>query len=247
MQKPVNGSSGQYKLKTKFEYQCLVREMINNKRHYILPDASAVPSVTTILSATQSAEKAEGLANWAAAVGQYNATQICTEAANRGTRMHSYLEKFILNDEFPPYPSNPFAQPSWYMAAEIALKGLVNVTEFWGVEVPVYYPGLYAGTSDVIGTWKGKPAIMDFKQSNKVKKRENIGDYFIQLAAYAAGHNFVHNTAIETGVILMCVKPATEALILMEPEYLEFEVGPEEFQHWTNEWFKRVDLYYSNI
>jgi genome maintenance exonuclease 1 len=148
-------------------------------------------------------------------------------------------------DDLKPLPTNPFAHPSWFMAAEIILKGLSQVDEFWGVEVPVYYSGLYAGTTDCLGLWNGKPAIIDFKQSNKVKKREWIEDYFLQLAAYALAHDETHGTDIEQGVILMAVQPKLlEDQTYTTPQYMEFIVAGEEFAHWKNEWIKRVELYY---
>jgi genome maintenance exonuclease 1 len=229
----------------KYNYAPLNRETIEGKRHYCLPDGSKVPSVTTILDKTKPAEQREALANWRKAVGEQKAQQITTEAANRGTRMHAYLEHYVLSADMKELPNNPFAHPSWFMAAEVILQGLCNVDEFWGTEVPVYYSGLYAGTTDCLGLWKGKPAIMDFKQSNKVKKKEYISDYFIQLAAYAAAHNETHGTNINTGVILMAVQPK----LLPDgsydkPQYLEFVIEGEEFDYWAREWMKRVELYY---
>lgn len=229
----------------RYNYTPLNRESVDGKRHYCLPDGSKVPSVTTILDKTKPQEKRDALANWRKSVGEQRAQQITTEAANRGTRMHTYLEHYVLQEDMKPLPSNPFAHPSWFMAAEVILKGLPNVDEFWGSEVPVYYSGLYAGTTDCVGVWKGRPAIMDFKQSNKPKKREWIDDYFLQLAAYAAAHNDTHGTNIRDGVILMAVQPKLlEDNTYSTPEYLEFEVSGEEFDHWHNEWMKRVELYY---
>jgi len=229
----------------KYNYAPIKRESVDGKRHYCLPDGSKVPSVTTILDKTKSEESKQALQNWRKAVGEQKAQQITTEAANRGTRMHSYLESYILSNDMKPLPSNPYAHPSWFMAAQVILEGLCNVDEFWGSEVPVYYSGLYAGTTDCIGVWKGRPAILDFKQSNKPKKREHIGDYFIQLAAYAAAHNNTHGTDISTGVILMAVQPRLlEDQTYSRPEYLEFVVEGDEFQYWTEEWNKRVELYY---
>lgn len=229
----------------KYNYAPLNRTTVEGKRHYSLPDGTKVPSVTTILDRTKPQEKREALANWRKAVGEERAQQITTEAANRGTRMHAYLESYILMDDMKPLPTNPFAHPSWFMAAEVILKGLCNVDEFWGSEVPVYYSGLYAGTTDCIGVWKGRPAILDFKQSNKPKKREYIEDYFLQLAAYAQAHNHTHGTNIRDGVILMAVQPKLlEDGTYSTPEYLEFEVSGDEFDHWTAEWTKRVELYY---
>jgi genome maintenance exonuclease 1 len=229
----------------KFNYTKINRETVDGKRHYCLPDGSQVPSVTTILDSTKSEEKRQILANWRKRVGEAKAQEITTEAANRGTRMHSYLEHYVLNEDMKPLPSNPFAHPSWFMAAEVILNGLGNVDEFWGVEVPVYYSGLYAGTTDCVGVWNGKPAIIDFKQTNKPKKREWIEDYFIQLAAYSQAHDSVHNTEINTGVIMMCVQPKVlPDGTYSKPEYQEFVIENEEFAHWKNEWNKRVELYY---
>ena len=229
----------------RYNYTPLSRETIEGKRHYCLPDGKKVPSVTTILDKTKSKESREALANWKKRVGEVKAQEITTEAASRGTRMHSYLETYVMIDDMKPLPGNPFAHPSWFMAAEIILKGLSQVDEFWGVEVPVYYSGLYAGTTDCLGLWKGKPAIIDFKQSNKVKKREWIEDYFLQLAAYALAHDETHGTNIEQGVILMAVQPKLlDGNTYSTPEYLEFVVEGEEFARWKAEWIKRVELYY---
>ena len=230
----------------KYNYAPLSRETIDGKRHYCLPDGKKVPSVTTILDKTKPADQREALANWKKRVGETKAQEITTEAASRGTRMHAYLEHFVLQTDMKELPSNPFAHPSWFMAAEVILQGLQpNVTEFWGTEVPVYYSGLYAGTTDCLGLWKDKPAIMDFKQSNKVKKREWISDYFIQLAAYAAAHNETHGTDINTGVILMAVQPKLLADGSYDkPQYLEFVIEGSEFDYWTDEWMKRVEWYY---
>lgn len=229
----------------RYNYAPLSRTTIEGKRHYCLPDGSKVPSVTTILDKTKPAEAREALATWKRRVGEQRAQEITTEAASRGTRMHAYLEHYVLQEDMKPLPGNPYAHPSWFMAAEVILKGLCHVDEFWGVEVPVYYSGLYAGTTDCIGMWKGRPAIMDFKQTNRPKKREWIGDYFLQLAAYAAAHNEMHGTDIRDGVILMACQPKLlEDGTYSTPEYLEFEVKSDEFAYWSNEWMKRVELYY---
>ena len=230
---------------SRYNYTPLDRTTVDGKRHYCLPDGNKVPSVTTILDRTKPQEQREALAKWKKAVGEERAQQITSEAANRGSRMHAYLETYIMSGDMKELPNNPFAHPSWFMAAEVILQGLQHVDEFWGSEVPVYYSGLYAGTTDCIGVWKGRPAIMDFKQSNKPKKREWIEDYFLQLAAYAAAHNETHGTDIRDGVILMAVQPKLlPDGTYDKPQYLEFEVSGTEFDHWSNEWMKRVELYY---
>ena len=221
---------------SKFNYTPISRTTIEGKRHYALPDGTAVPSVTTILDRTKSQEKREALQRWRRSVGEAKAQEITTEAASRGTRMHKWLENYVLNGIIDDPGSNPYSQQSHGMANIIINQALdKHVTEFWGVEVPVYYSGLYAGTTDCVGVWQGKPAILDFKQTNKPKKREWIDDYFIQLAAYSMAHNNTHGTDIQTGVILMCSA---------NNEYQEFVIAQDEFEHWTEQWLKLVEQYY---
>jgi len=232
---------------SRYNYQSLDRTTMEGKRHYCLPSGERVPSVTTILDRTKPQEARQALQEWKNRVGEKRAQEITTEAANRGTRMHTYLERYIKTDDIGDFPSNPFAQPSWFMAAEVILQGLGNADEFWGCEVPLYYPGLYSGTTDCVGTWKGEPAILDFKQTNRPKKQEWIDDYFLQLAAYAAAHNEVHGTDIRTGVILMCVKPPEIAPGEWgDPQYQEFVLEPRDFDHWHQHWIKRVEQYYES-
>ena len=229
----------------RYNYAPLDRTTIEGKRHYCLPDGSRVPSVTTILDRTKPEEKRLALANWKKRVGEQKAQEITTEAANRGTRMHAYLEHYVLNEDMKPLPGNPFAHPSWFMAAEVILQGLCHVDEFWGVEVPVYCSGLYAGTTDCIGVWKGQPAIMDFKQTNRPKKREWIDDYFLQLCAYAGAHNDMHGTSINQGVILMAQQPPVlEDGSIGQPVYTEYVIEGDEFAYWNDQWLRRVEMYY---
>lgn len=223
-------------LLNKYNYTPISRESIDGKRHYCLPDGSKVPSVTTILDKTKPEEQRRALANWKKAVGEKRAQEITTEAAGRGTRMHKWLETYVKEGDMGVPGSNPFSKQSHGMANIIVFEGLgKNVTEFWGVEVPVYYSGLYAGTTDCVGVWKGQPAILDFKQTNKPKKREWIEDYFLQLAAYALAHNSTHGTNINDGVILMCSA---------NNEYQEFEITGSEFEMYTHRWLERVEQYY---
>jgi genome maintenance exonuclease 1 len=222
----------------KYNYAPISRETVDGKRHYCLPDGSKVPSVTTILDKTKSEESKRALQNWRRSVGEQRAQEITTEAASRGTRMHKWLENYVKDGTMGVPGTNPFSIQSHAMANVVVDKGLsANVTEYWGVEVPVYYSGLYAGTTDCLGLWKGKPAILDFKQTNKPKKREWIEDYFAQLTAYALAHNDTHGTDIKTGVILMCSA---------NNEYQEFVLEEDEFEFYSNRWLERVESYYTN-
>ena len=220
---------------SKYNYSPLSRDESTGKRLYATPDGFKVPSVTTILDKTKPEESRIALANWRKAVGEQKAQAITTEAANRGTRMHKFLEDYIKGIPMNESISNPFAQQSQQMAKIVISEGMCNVSEVWGSEVPLYFPELYAGTTDCVGVHLGDEAILDFKQTNKLKKREHIDDYFIQLTAYAMAHNEVHGTNIRKGVILMCSKDYV---------YQEFILEPADFDYWTERWCKRVEEYY---
>ena len=230
----------------KFNYVPLERQTINGSRKYATPDGLKLPSVTTILDATKPPEKMAALMEWKRKVGTEKAQQITTEAANRGTRMHSYLEHYVKAGELKDRGTNPYSWASHRMAKSVIDRGLVNVDEFWGVEVPLYFPGVYAGTTDCVGVHRGDQSILDFKQSNKPKKREWIEDYFLQLAAYSEAHNELHGTSIKKGVILMSVKPTVDDRLepTTEPEYLEFILEGTEYEKYRTLWWHRVEEYY---
>jgi genome maintenance exonuclease 1 len=149
--------------------------------------------------------------------------------------MHTFLENYIKGETLSESLSNPYAQQSLDMAKIVIEKGFPKIQEVWGSEVPLYFPELYAGTTDCCGIHEGDESILDFKQTNKPKKLEYISDYFLQLTAYALAHNEVHKTNIRKGVILMCSK---------DFEYQEFILEPKDFDYWTEEWCKRVEQYY---
>lgn len=225
-------------LNPKYQYKKLSRDESTGKRLYSTPEGHKVPSVTTILDRTKPAEAREALANWKKAVGEAKAQQIVTEAASRGTRMHTYLENYIKGEALKESVSNPYAQQSLDMAKIVIDQGFSKITEVWGSEVPLYFPELYAGTTDCVGVHEGHESILDFKQTNKPKKREWIDDYFLQLTAYALAHNEVHGTNIRKGVILMCSK---------DYEYQEFILDPDDFDYWTERWCARVEQYYKSL
>ena len=227
-------------LQPKYSYTKLSRDESSGKRLYATPEGHKVPSVTTILDKTKPQEAREALARWKKSVGEKKAQEIVTEAAGRGTRMHKYLEDYVEQGFLSEPGTNPFSQQSHSMARVIVEQGLANVSEVWGNEVPLYFPELYAGTTDCVGVHNGDQSILDYKQSNKPKKLEWIGDYFLQLTAYALAHNEVHGTNIRKGVIMMCVKPVEND----PPVYQEFILEPKDFDYWTEEWCKRVEQYY---
>lgn len=220
---------------TKFTYTKIDRVDTPEGRRYATPDGEKLPSVTTILDATKSEESKQALNEWRKRMGAAKAQAITTEAASRGTRMHKWLETYVKTGATGDPGSNPYSKQSHQMAHSIITQGLSKCTEYWGTEVPLYFPKVYAGTTDLVGVHDGSEAIMDHKQTNKPKKREWIDDYFVQLAAYATAHNELHGTNIRKGVIFMCSAAN---------EYQEFIVEGAEFDGWVDTWFQRVEKYY---
>ena len=218
-----------------YKYTALSRREIDGKRLYSTPDGLAVPSVTTILDKTKPEEAKAALRNWRKRVGDQQANAISKEASGRGTRMHKWLEDYCLTGELGTPGSNPYSQQSHKMAGVIVEQGLNTMDECWGVEVPMYFPQVYAGTTDCVGLYNGKPAIMDFKQTNKPKKTEWVQDYFCQLCAYAEAHNEVYGTNIQQGVILMCSK---------DFEYQTWVIEGDEYNKHKRVWWDRVAQYY---
>jgi genome maintenance exonuclease 1 len=217
-----------------FDYPTSTRALIDGKRHYDVGIQEKLPSVTTILQATQSDEKKAILSKWRQNIGENKAEFIKNDAAERGTIMHRILEGYLLGQGHADLSDQ--GQLAGVMAKKVIESGIRgHLDEIWGSEITVYYPGLYAGATDCVGVYDGRPAIIDFKQSNKPKRKEWIEDYFVQLAAYAMAHNYVYNTKIQSGIILMCTK---------DKLFQKFEIKDKEFQRFLWEWLKRVDLYY---
>ena len=222
------------KRNSSYRYPKTVREMVEGQRHYILNNEK-LPSVTTVLKHTESAEKRESLAAWRERVGEAEATRIVDSAGARGTAMHKILEKYILGEGYMDETS--VGKEAHNMATQVINSGLSNITEYYGTECTLYYPGLYAGQTDLVAIHKGEDAIIDFKQTNKPKKREWIEDYCLQLAAYAMAHNFIYKTKITKGVVMMCSK---------DNYYQEFVIEGAEFQKYKHNFLRRVDEYYKN-
>ena len=219
-------------IKKKFNYEEIKKESKEGRRLYACPDGNSVASVTTILDKTKDKT---ALIEWRKRVGEKKAQEIVTEAASVGTRMHKFLEDYIDTGEWPKAGSNPYSQQANNMATQIKDHALANINEIWGSEVALYHPKIYAGTTDLVGVFKGEECIMDFKQTNKPKKLEWVQDYFLQLTAYAIAHNEIYDTNIKEGHIFMCSRAG---------EYQQFDLWPHEFKEWEQEWWNRVYAYY---
>ena len=189
-----------------------------------------LPSVTTILSATKDQQF---LSEWKQKVGAEKAEQIKNHSSKRGTSMHRFLESHITGEGYDDL--SPIGEESRPMAHKIIEIGLAPVDEYFGSEISLYYPGLYAGSTDLVCLHNGQEAIVDFKQSNRPKKEEWVQDYCLQIAAYAMAHDYVHKSKIEKGVIMMCTP---------DLYYQEFVLTGAELRQYKHKFLKRLDMYH---
>ncbi len=218
----------------RFQYKACkqINDPITGKRVYATPDGEKLPSVTTILSSTKDMT---ALNEWRDKIGWDKAAQITKEAAGIGTAMHNNLERFIAGlDRMPG--NNHVHQQAHKMADQIIENGLKHVDEVWAIEQSLYFPGLYSGTTDIVGVYKGNPCVMDYKQTNKPKKEEWIEDYKIQLVAYIMAHNEVYGTDIREGHVFMCSR---------DLQYQQFDLLPEDFNKYQDLWLSKVEEYYT--
>ena len=220
------------KRENKYNYKKYTRQEEDGSRTYNVGNKK-IPSVTTILSATQSEEKKAGLDAWRERVGYQEAARITSLAALRGTEMHYVLENYI--DGRGYLNLSPEGAQARMMAHEI-ICNLESLQTVWGNEVSLSYEDRWAGSTDVVGVYADKPTIIDFKQSNKLKREEFVEDYYYQIAAYSLAHKKQYGP-IEQGLICVCTKDIV---------YQEFKMDKAKLEEYENKWLERVDKYHDN-
>ena len=186
----------------KYIYPRTIRVSIDGKRHYDINEKEKLPSVTTILSQTQSAEKTEGLRKWRVSKGELEATRIVDESGARGTAMHKILEEYIKGDGY--LDLTKVGKEAHNMAMKVISDGLCNVTEYYGLESTLYYPGLYAGATDMIALHNNRMTIIDFKQSNEESEIINL----IQDCLDGAYKGLIINAGAYTHTCLLHTSPS---------------------------------------
>ena len=193
-------------------------------------DNYRLPSVTTILGATKNQQF---IKDWKAKVGEQEADRIKNHSSRRGTAMHKFLESHIQGVGYDDLTG--IGQEAKPMAQKIIEVGLTPVEEYYGSEITLHYPGLYAGSTDLVCLHNGLETIADFKQANRPKKLEWIDDYFLQIAAYAMAHDYVYGSKIRQGVIMVCTP---------DLYYQEFKIQDDELRQWKHKFLKRLDMYH---
>ena len=212
----------------KYSYPALERVEKNEMRFYKDANNDLVPSVTTVLDAT--GDKS-GITQWRRKVGPAQADAIVQESTLIGSAVHEAIENYLLGKSWDEFTDDR----SGYLAKSISSKFISSclngIDEVWGLESGLILDGLYAGTADCIGIYKGSPAIIDFKTAKKLKRKDWIEDYFLQCSAYANAHNVMFQTTIKDLVILMVDRDLL---------FKEFHIKNNEFSLYTDKWKKRL-------
>jgi hypothetical protein len=177
------------------------------KRHYILPNGSKVPSVTTVLGHF----KRQSINEWRNRVGAAEAQRISNTASTRGTRFHNLLERYVSNkhDRVADLLAEQtlVARQAFYDV----LPTVNRIDNIHYIETPLYSEKmLMAGRTDVIGEFDGTLSIIDFKTALREKKEEYVQDYFQQATAYALMYEERVGQPIDQIVIIISADGLTE-------------------------------------
>ena len=213
----------------KYNYVHVSRSTDQGSRTYDV-SGTKLPSVTTVLAQTKDQTY---LDRWKAKVGYEEAERIKNLSSKRGTSMHKFIEKHITGAGYDDLTE--IGQQAKPMAQKIIDVGLTPVSEYYGSEVSLYYPGLYAGSTDLVCMHNGKETIADFKQANRAKREDWIQDYFLQIGAYAMAHDYIHGSNIEQGIIMVCTP---------DLYYQEFKFDGEMMQKYRHQFLQRLSQFY---
>jgi len=217
---------------SKYDYPELIRVVKNDTRYYKDSKENLVPSVTTILSATGDHS---GIDAWKRRVGPKTAKEVVDEATTIGTAVHLAIENYLNDVEWQNFTEDRPGLLSKQIAKRFIEDCLGDIEEVWGLESGLFVDGLYAGTADCIGIFKGRPTIIDFKTAKKIKRKDWIQDYFLQGAAYANAHNVMFGSDIQSIAILMVDRDLL---------FKEFVIQKSEFEDYTKRWKARIIEFY---
>lgn len=180
----------------------ITTQNIDGKRYYVLPDGRKFRSVTTVLS--EALDKT-ALIEWRKRIGDSEANKISTQAARRGTAVHTLCEKYVLNQDGLEWRKDamPSSLDSFNSIKPIIDKSIDNIL---GVELPLYSVALNtAGRCDLIAEFNGVPSVVDFKTARKPKKEEWIESYFLQTTVYSMMFEWIYKISIPQIAILIAV------------------------------------------
>lgn len=224
----------------RYDYpQCQAITFPSGGRVYLTPRGDRVPSVTTIIGATL---PKDGLIAWRNRIGDEEADQITAEACRVGSTMHDRLEGFVsdyLHGRPDVPPETEEDKLAYKLADNMRRFALLDLDEIWGIEAAVYCDDYYAGRTDLIGVFRGKSAVIDYKSAKQWKKPEWVEGYKMQIAAYNLCHKSMFGEGMQSGVILIAMRPPEKKPIQT------FILDQSDLDRYEQKWLDLLDAYYT--
>ena len=215
------------------DFPQLLQENVDGVRRYVTPTGEKYASVTTVLSDYNK----EGIMEWRKKVGEEKANQISRAATTRGTGVHKALEKYLKNEDISSLEMMPNVK-SLFVRMKQEIDNKVN--NIHCLEDRLFSHNLrLAGTVDCIAEHNGVLSVIDFKTSIRLKKKENIGNYFMQCAAYAQMFTEMTSIPIEQVIVLIGVDTANFCQTL--------KIEGEELNNYKNKLQFYIDAYYAKV
>jgi hypothetical protein len=181
----------------------------DGRRYYVLPDGTKLPSVTTVIGA----KSKRAILEWRRRVGEEEANKISRKASGRGTNVHTLCERYLNNDSLGDIM--PDAK-EMFLTLKPLLHRINNIhyqeCALWSIKLGM------AGRVDCIGEFDGVLSVIDFKTSKRIKKKEDIDNYFAQCVAYACMYEELIGKGIDQIVIIMAVEDSEPLLFIEKTE-----------------------------
>lgn len=221
------------------DYPKLKRIESPNGRRYQMGDHEPVPSVTTIISKTKSQADKQVLEDWRNRIGHEQAQMQTRQSCDIGNQLHSAIEYNLTGRTFE-FKKNMAGHMARCMFEKILVETLSKISLVVGVEANLIYPGLYAGSCDLVAIYEDCLTILDWKNSKQIKPEAWIEDYIIQLGAYALAHNHMFGEKIKKTVICMVSHPDTSGRC----QHKEWHYEGNKLEEYKNKWLNRLEQYY---
>lgn len=195
------------------------------------------PSVTTILSATESNEDKERLRKWQHKIdkvmGIGGAEIKRKEAARRGTLIHERIEAEWKNLHWFPGEEWEGVEKYWEQA-KTWVNSYKSLIKDW--EMKVWSESLgYAGTLDAVMEEDGSLVLVDFKTSRREKLKSWCKNYFLQCTAYAIAYQ--ERTGNRISEIKTVIISPTKLQVFSENHWHRYE----------DEWLTRLGAFKTGV
>lgn len=219
--------------KTIYEYEDFAQSVTTHEdgsRVYVNAEGVGYPSATTVLSILAK----DDIQKWIDRVGQEEADKISKKASTRGTKIHTLTESYLKNEE-PDFEGvkASLLDKEMFTKFKTILDPIDNIH---CQELALYSDYLrMAGRVDCIAEYNGCRAVIDFKTSNRAKKKEKISSYFMQATAYAIMYEE------RTGI------PVPYLVILIAVDGDEPQVFIEKRDNWAKKLIETRDLFENRV